>query len=444
MARARLKPRSVNGSRVSFSPPPSQWAILVELSALAAVGGGELEAAGDGVERLAAGMLGRLGYRVERLGGKLRVEGEGRGGDIVVNVGCSYDFAVFAGIVAGVLAEPGARVSLRACEELVEADWRPLLETVSAYGGRAWVTGNPSRLVMVEAVGRGRLSGTLWRLQRSLETSAHIAAAIVAALAADHDVHIYVWPRDPPAKTDIDPAVYAAARLSSIEYNAAYSRFKVEPGSPGGLKVYPDMPLALHLAGLAALGARVEIILDHFEAEALTPFNPIRVSVKILDQLGYEANASEAAIRVDAGEAVMVHRLFLYDEPDYAASALTLAAARREELSLMEVPRGYRSDLEDVAGVLASLGYHVELGEEEVKVEPPRLPREELEKVTPVVTCTSPHVPPAALVASIASRLECIVERWDCLAGYWPEFYRVAEALGAADTGDAPERQPQG
>ena len=401
-----------------------------------------MEAATGGGEKLAAGMLGRLGYRVERLENGIRVEGEGRGGDIVVNVGCSYDFAVFAGIVAGVLAEPGARISLRACEELVEADWRPLLETVSAYGGRAWVTGNPSRLVIIEAVGKGRLSGTLWRLQRSLETSAHITAAIVAALAADHDIHIYVWPRDPPAKTDIDPAVYAANRLSSIEYNATYSRFRVEPGSPGRLRVYPDMPLALHLAGLAALGARVEIILERFEAEAETPFSPLRVSAKILDQLGYDATLSGAGMRVDAGEAVMVHRLFLYDEPDYAAPALTLAAARREELSLMEVPKGYRGDLEDVAGVLVSLGYHVELGEEEVRLEPPRLSREELGKVTPVVTCTSPHVPPAALVASIASRLECIVERWDCLAGYWPEFYRVAEALEAADTREAPGHQP--
>ena len=400
-----------------------------------------LEVVDEGAERLAAGMLGRLGYRVDRLGAELRVEGEGRGGDIVVNVGCSYDFAVFAGIVAGVLAEPGARIALKTCEELVEVDWRPLLETVTAYGGRAWVTGNPSRLVIVEAVGRGRLSGSLWRLQRSLETSAHIAAAIVAALAADHDIHIYVWPRDPPAKTDIDPAVYAAAQLSDIEYNAAYSRFRVRPGSPGRLKVYPDMPLALHLAGLAALGATLEIRLEGFEVEAETPFNPLRVSMKVLEQLGYDASTSGPTMRVEAGEAVMVHRLFLYDEPDYAASSLTLAAARMEELSVMEVPRGYRSDLEDVAGVLASLGYHVELGEEEVKLEPPRLTREELERVTPVVTCTSPHVPPAALVASAASGLECIVERWDCLAGYWPEFYRVAEALGAVGTGEAPEHQ---
>lgn len=443
-ARVRLRPRRVEGVGLSATPPPSQWGVLVALAALAAVGGGVLRGAGEGVERLASRLLGRLGYTLVREGDVLRVEGEGRGGDILLNVGCSYDYAVFTGIVAGVLAAPGARVYLRACEELVEADWRPLLETISAYGGRAWVTGNPARLVVVEAVGRGRLSGGLWRLQRSLDTSAHITAAIIAALASDRRVYIHVWPRDPPAKTDIDPAVYAASRLSSIDYNAAYSRFSVEPGASGELRAYPDMPLALHLAGLAALGARVELRLEGFEAEGETPFHPVRVASRLLEQLGYSVRASSAALTVEAGEAVMVHRLFLYDEPDYAAPSLTLAAARMEELSIMEVPRGYRGDVEDVAGVLASLGFHVELGEEEVKIGPPRLSREELGRVTPVVTCTTPHVAPAALVASLASGLECIVERWDCLEGYWPSFYRVAEHLGVAAPGDAPSGEPEG
>lgn len=431
-ARVRLKPRSLEGARVELKPPASQWALLVELSALAAVGGGVLKGVEEGAERLASRFLSSLGYRVEREGDSLRVTGEGAEGDITVNVGCSYDYAVFTGIVAGALAAPKARIALRTCEELAKADWRPLLETVSAYGGRAWVTGIPSRLVIVEAVGRGRLMGGLWRLQSSLDTSAHIAAAIIAALASDHRVYIHVWPRDPPAKTDIDPAVYAAYRLSRIEHSPGYTRFVVEPGSPGSLQAYPDMSVALHLAGLAAIGARVRLILEGFEVEPGTPFHPLGPASKLLEQLGYRVALGDRFIEIEGVEAVVVHRLFFYDDPDYAAAALTLAAARMEELSLMEVPRGYRGDVDEVAGVLASLGYHVELGEEEVRLEPPRLPREELGRVTPVVTCTSPHVAPAALVSSLALRVECIVERWDCLAGYWRDFYRVVEGLGVA------------
>ncbi len=424
-----VKPRAVR-----VEAPPSHWSTAVALFAAAAAGGGRVERVEWFAASLPAVLLERLGYSVERGDASARVEPASEPRDVVLNVGCSYDYAVFVGVAAGALAAPGARVVLRACQELVEADWRPLLEAVAAYGGRAWATGDPRGIIVVEAVGRGRLKAGLWRVMRSLDTSAHIASLIIAALAAPAPVYIRVLPRDPPAKTDIDAAVYAAGVLGGVEYGANYARFRIEPGAEGGrLEARPDVPLTLHLAGFSAMGARVELAAWR---AGDTPYEPLSVARRLAEQMGYVVEDRGFTLVFTGFEAARAHRLFFYDEPDYAAPAATLAAAAEEEVELHEVPRGYRSDLDDVIGVLASLGYSVETGEEYYRVAPPRLAEGGVAaEVVPVVTCTTPHVPPAAIVAAARRGSEVIVERWECMRGVWPGFYRLVEELGLAARG---------
>ncbi len=394
---------------------------------MAAAGGGKVERVDEASARLVLGLLTRLGYTVEVRGGALRVEPpSGVGGSYTLNVGCSRDYAVFAGVAAGALARPGARIVLRGCEELVETDWRPLIESVSVYGGRAWVTGNPRSLVIIEAVGRGRLRPGLWRVRVDPETSAHIAALVAIALAAPSRTHILVWPRDPLGKTDIDHAVYAASVLGGVDYSPVYNKFSLEPGSPGVVSTRPDAALALHLAGLAASGVRVEMAVW---GAGDTPYEPTRVAMLLLEKLGYNYAVGNGVLVVRELGAQVASRVNLYDYPEYAPALLTLAAARRGELRLEDVPGSYRGDVDDVAGLLAALGYSVETAPERIALRGDgRPPLEEI-----VATCTTPHVLLAAVVLASATRTRILVERAECLRAVWPSLYPVLEEVGLVE-----------
>ncbi|AEM38684.1 EPSP synthase (3-phosphoshikimate 1-carboxyvinyltransferase) [Pyrolobus fumarii 1A] len=423
----RLLPPA-EGAKLHFRLPGSVWSGLVLLSAALAAGGGIVERIPPQALHLFQVFASKLGHSVEVEGDRVRVEYvPGRaGGEAVINVGCSFDYATFIGVVAGAVAPPGMRVTLRGCEELVEADWRPLLEAVAVYGGRAWPAGSPSSLVIIESVGRGRLRAGLWRVMRREDTVAHIAGLIVAALAAPARTYVLVWPRDPPAKSDIDPAVYAAEKLASIEYSPAYNRFSIEPGEGGERLVNrPECALALHLAGLAASGYTVT--LKAWEA-GNTPYEPIGLSKMILEQLGYKISINSGELVVSGVEEQVRSKFWLLDYPEYAAPLLTLAAARRGEATVEDVPKSYRDDAEEVIGLLASLGYSVESGPERLRVmgEPQLLPSE------PVATCTSPHVLPAAATLAATASTTILVERAECLSRIWPEFYHDAEAGGLA------------
>ncbi len=420
-----VKPVSIGELR--FEAPPSAWSTLVAAVAVAAAGGGKVEHVDEVSARLALSLLTRLDYNVEVRGGELRLEPpSGVGGSYTLSVGCSRDYAVFAGVVAGALARPGARVVLRGCEELVKVDWRPLVESVAVYGGRAWVTGNPRSLAIIEAVGRGRLRPGLWRVRADPETSAHIAALVAIALASPSRTHILVWPRDPLGKTDIDHAVYAAGALGGVEYSPIYNKFSVEPGSPGSLSSRPDFALALHLAGLAASGVKVEIVAW---STGDTPYEPTRIAAMLLERLGYSHEVNDGVMVVKELGAQVTSRVNLYDYPEYAPTLLTLAAARRGELKLEDVPDSYRGDVDDVVGLLAGLGYSVETAPEHIRLraggEPP------LEEI--VATCTTPHVLLAAVPLAPVTRTRILVERAECLRSVWPRLYPVLEEAGLVE-----------
>ncbi len=429
MSRFRVNP--VKGDKLSVDMPGGAWSGIVASLAVLAAGGGVVERLPPQAAALVSSLAVRLGHvAIDEGEGRLRLEyvSDRAGGEYSVNVGCSLDYATLVGIVSGVVAPPGARIVLRGCEELVEADWRPLIEAVAAYGGRAYPAGSPKSLVVIEAVGRGRLRTGLWRLEvRSSSTVAHIAGAIIAALAAEDSVYIRVWPRDPHSKSDIDPAVYAASIVGEVEYSPGYNRFRVKPGSPGARVINrPDTALSLHMAGLSAAGG-VRVSLRAWRVEPRTVYDPLSTASTLLEQLGYLHEAREDTLVVeDIG--AQVRRLFwLRDYPEYAAPIVTLAAARRGEARLEELPEQHIREAGDVATVFLPLGYSVETSPEALSVKPGAEPLT-LEELA--ATCTSPHVLPAAVVAATLASRPYMVDRGDCLRLLWPEFYK---ALGEAN-----------
>ncbi len=429
MRRVRIRP--VKTSSVNIRAPGSLWGGLVAGLALLAAGGGVIERVPPQAKHLLSVIASRLGHVAEDLGDGLRLEyvGGRAGGEYSISVGCSIDYATLVGVIAGVIAPPGARIILRGCEELLEADWRPLVESVAAYGGKAYTTGSPRSLVIIEAVGRGRLRTGLWRLRvRSGSTVAHITAAIVTALAADDTVYINVWPRDPHSKSDIDPAVYAALAVSDVDYSPSYNRFRVKPGSGGArLANRPDFSLGLHVAGLSA-SRGVKVTLKAWSTEPSTPYDPFAIASILLDQLGYRYEARSDTITVEGVEEQVRRVYVLRDYPEYTPPLVTLAASRRGEVRVEEVPETYIQEANDVASLFIPLGYSLEIAKDvlSLKPAPQTLLLEEL-----AATCTNPHVLPAALAASSLASRPYIVEHGDCLKHLWPEFYDDMAGVGA-------------
>lgn len=319
--------RGVSG-RVEATP--SLWDSMVKIVAAAAGGGGEVDnlRMESRCIRDMAKALGGLGYRVEWVSSTrlhIRDEGGEPGSRVVVDTSCGLLVPGLLAPLAAVRLPPGGQFVVRGASRRPPAySLRPIIEAVTAVGGRAWPGGGPARLIVVEPAaytGAGRVA----RLQ---SPPGYVAAGVLAALAAAGGGRLLVY----------GSGVKAAKRLESMKHALREAGFRVEegrwvevaPGEAGGPRLLRAEPGLHETALLLALAS--PCMEGGLEVSGLPGGEGLSGLEYLLKASGFEAGVEcgrDCSLHVDsfAPSSAVVS---LSEDPGYVffAAAYTAAWAR--------------------------------------------------------------------------------------------------------------------